>query len=134
RSHGSRRPDHGDVPRQGRRHRARHHSARDPRPDDGRHDRRDCIGGGGMSVTENRPSRWHQAFRAITTGNGLIAVLSVVLALIAGSILIAVTDDGVQAAASYFFARPGDTFVAMWEAASGAYIALFQGAIYNTNA
>jgi simple sugar transport system permease protein len=87
-----------------------------------------------MSTAESQPSRWHQAFRAITTGNSLIAVLSVVLALIAGSILIAVTDDGVQAAAGYFFARPGDTFVAIWEAASGAYVALFQGAIYNTNA
>lgn len=87
-----------------------------------------------MSTADNQPSRWHQAFRAITTGNGLIAVLSVVLALIAGSILIAVTDDGVRAAAGYFFARPGDTFVAIWEAASGAYVALFQGAIYNTNA
>lgn len=87
-----------------------------------------------MSTADNQPSRWHQAFRAITTGNGLIAVLSVVLALIAGSILIAITDDGVQAAAGYFFARPGDTFVAIWEAASGAYVALFQGAIYNTNA
>jgi hypothetical protein len=62
-----------------------------------------------MSTAESQPSRWHQAFRAITTGNSLIAVLSVVLALIAGSILIAVTDDGVQAAAGYFFARPGDT-------------------------
>jgi simple sugar transport system permease protein len=87
-----------------------------------------------MSTAESQPSRWHQAFRAITTGNSLIAVLSVVLALIAGSILLAVTDDGVQAAAGYFFARPGDTFVAIWEAASGAYVALFQGAIYNTNA
>lgn len=87
-----------------------------------------------MNAADKQRSRWHQAFRAITTGNGLIAVFSVVLALIAGSILIAVTDDGVQAAAGYFFARPGDTFAAVWEAASGAYVALFQGAIYNTEA
>lgn len=80
------------------------------------------------------PSRWHEAFRRITTGNGLIAVLSVVLALIAGSILIAITDEEVQAAAGYFFARPSDTFAALWAAASGAYVALFEGAIYNAGA
>ncbi|WP_119697745.1 ABC transporter permease [Microbacterium halotolerans] len=80
------------------------------------------------------PSRWHEALRRITTGNGVIAVLAVVLSLVAGSVLIAITDQGVQAAASYFFARPIDTFVALWEAVSGAYVALFNGAIYNLNA
>ncbi|MBO1737438.1 ABC transporter permease [Leifsonia sp. TF02-11] len=34
----------------------------------------------------------------------------------------------------YFFARPGDTFAAIANAVGGAYAALFQGAIYNTNA
>lgn len=80
------------------------------------------------------PSRWHEAFRRITTGGGLIAVLAVVLSLIAGSILIAITDDDVRAASGYFFARPSDTFVAIWHAASGAYAALFKGAVYNTDA
>ncbi|WP_110588448.1 ABC transporter permease [Microbacterium suaedae] len=80
------------------------------------------------------PSRWHEAMRRITTGNGVIAVLAVALSLIAGSILIAITDDGVQAAASYFFARPGDTLAALWDAVSGAYVALFNGAVYNLNA
>jgi simple sugar transport system permease protein len=37
----------------------------------------------------------------------------------------------VQAASGYFFSRPGDTFKAIWDAASGAYSALFQGSIYN---
>jgi simple sugar transport system permease protein len=37
----------------------------------------------------------------------------------------------VQAASGYFFARPGDLLSAIWEAVSGAYTALFQGAVYN---
>lgn len=92
-----------------------------------------------MSVvdTERRdtePSRWHRAFQQITTGNGAIAVLSIVLALLAGTVLIAVTDEQVQEAAGYFFARPGDTLAALWAAAAGAYVALFEGAIYNAGA
>ena len=51
-----------------------------------------------------------------------------------GGILIAVTDEEVQAAAKYFFARPGDTIAAIWDAVFGAYSALFQGAIYNFGA
>lgn len=76
-------------------------------------------------------SRWHGAFRRIVTGNGLISVLSVILALIAGAIMIAFTDPDVQSAAGYFFARPGDMLAAVWSSISGAYVALFQGAIYN---
>ena len=71
------------------------------------------------------------AFRRIVTGNGLISVLSVVLALLAGSIMIAFTDADVQRTAGYFFARPGDMLAAVWDSISGAYVALFQGAIYN---
>ena len=53
------------------------------------------------------PSKWHTTFLKITQGNAIISVLAVVLALIVGGILIAVTDEDVQAAAGYFFARPG---------------------------
>ena len=80
------------------------------------------------------PSKWHRTFIAITQGNAIISVLAVVLALIAGGILIAVTDEEVQASAVYFFARPGDTIAAVWHSVSGAYIALFQGSIYNFGA
>jgi len=48
--------------------------------------------------------------------------------------MIAATDEDVQQAAGYFFARPGDTFAAIWDAVAGAYAALFQGSIYNFNA
>ncbi|MGR0320282.1 ABC transporter permease [Agromyces sp. ZXT2-3] len=77
------------------------------------------------------PSRWRQAFREIVTGNAIISVLAVLLALAVGAIMIAFTDERVQAASGYFFARPGDTFAAIWDSVAGAYSALFQGAVYN---
>ena len=80
------------------------------------------------------PGKWHETFRRITQGNAIISVLAVFLALIVGGIMIAFTDEDVQAASAYFFARPMDTIAAVWDAVSGAYVALFQGAIYNFDA
>jgi len=81
-----------------------------------------------------KPSRMRQAFTKITTGNAIISLFAVLAAVIVGSIMIASTDKGVQEAAGYFFSRPGDTFVAIWDAVSGAYVALFKGSIYNFSA
>ncbi len=77
------------------------------------------------------PSKWQTMLRQIATGNAIISVLAVVLALIVGAIMIAFTDERVQAASGYFFARPGDLLSAIWQSVSGAYSALFQGAVYN---
>jgi ABC-type uncharacterized transport system permease subunit len=82
----------------------------------------------GASVDE---PRWHGVMREIVGGSAMISVLAVVLAMVAGGILIALTDEKVTAAAGYFFARPGDLFSAIWDSVSGAYTALFQGAVYN---
>ncbi|MBF4461856.1 ABC transporter permease [Rathayibacter sp. VKM Ac-2878] len=60
-----------------------------------------------------------------------MSVLAVLLSLIAGGVLIAATDKGVQAASGYFFARPLDTIQAVWQAVAGAYSSLFQGSVYN---
>ena len=87
---------------------------------------------GAQVPPENRqPNRWNDALRQIMGGSVVISILAVVLALIVGAILIAVTDPGVQKAAGYFFARPTDTFQAIWNVVSGAYTSLFQGSIYN---
>jgi len=80
------------------------------------------------------PSKWHDTWLKITQGNAIISVLAVVLALIVGAIMIAFTDKDVQAASAYFFARPGDTLVAIWQSVAGGYSALFRGAIYNFEA
>lgn len=79
------------------------------------------------------PSRWHTTLHQIATGNAIISVLAVLLALVVGAIMIAFTDERVQETSVYFFARPGDTFVAIWQSVSGAYTALFQGSVYNFN-
>jgi simple sugar transport system permease protein len=81
--------------------------------------------------TAEQPSRFSGVLREIASGNALISVLAVVLALVAGAVLIAITDPGVRAASAYFFGRPLDTINAIWSAVSGAYTALFQGSIYN---
>ena len=67
------------------------------------------------------------------TGSAVQSVLAIVAALLLGGLLIALTDDRVADAASYLFARPGDTLAAMWAAASSAYEAMFYGAVYNPN-
>nr|WP_315266369.1 ABC transporter permease [Microbacterium lemovicicum] len=87
-----------------------------------------------LPVEPAPPSKWHDTFLKITQGNAIISVLAVVLALLVGGVMIAFTDEDVQAASGYFFARPGDTIAAVWNAVSGAYIALFQGSIYNFGA
>ncbi|WP_244929768.1 ABC transporter permease [Nocardioides sp. W7] len=78
--------------------------------------------------------RWHHVLRSITTGNALVAFLSVLLAMIVGSILILATDEEVREAAGYITARPGDFFGAARDAITGAYGALFRGSVYNTRA
>ncbi|WP_232466240.1 MULTISPECIES: ABC transporter permease [unclassified Diaminobutyricimonas] len=83
------------------------------------------------SVEPEPESRWQQAMRDIVGGSFMISILAVVLALIAGAILIAVTDERVQETSGYFFSRPTDMLAAIWNSTWGAYSALFQGAIYN---
>jgi simple sugar transport system permease protein len=77
--------------------------------------------------------RWHGVLREIAMGNALVAVLSVLLAMIVGSLMILLTDPTVRETAGYIGARPSDFFSAVWTSISDAYTALFQGSIYNTN-
>ena len=66
-------------------------------------------------------SFWH--------ATALPSVLSVVMALAVGAVLIAVSDDDVRAAGSYFFARPGDMASAVLSSVVQAYGALFRGSV-----
>jgi simple sugar transport system permease protein len=77
--------------------------------------------------------RWNDVLREIASGRTTTAVLSVFLAVVFGSLLIAATDEAVRDASKYFFAAPGDFFSAAWDAIWGAYTALFRGSIWNTN-
>ncbi|WP_307861941.1 ABC transporter permease [Nocardioides sp. SYSU D00065] len=78
-----------------------------------------------------QPDRSRSVLRDIATGNALSGVLAVFLAVLVGSVMIAATDEGVRETVGYVTARPSDFFTALWDAVSGAYTAMFRGAIFN---
>lgn len=84
-----------------------------------------------VTPASDEPGRLRAALHDVLEGRAIISVLAILFALIIGGIFIAITDPDVQTAAGYFFARPGDTLLAIWSAVSQAYVALFEGAIYN---
>lgn len=70
----------------------------------------------------------------IRTSGAVVSTLAIVLSLIVGGILIAITDEATIAASKYFFAAPMDMLSAAWQASAGAYAAMFRGAIFNYQA
>lgn len=76
------------------------------------------------------PSRATLVAKEIVGGNAVISILAVIVALIVGALFIAIFNENVQEAAGYFFASPGATFAAAFEAISNAYGALFSGSIF----
>ena len=65
-------------------------------------------------------------------GNSVtVTILAIVTALILGGLLIAFTDPAVLAAWGTFFSDPGNAIAQAWDAAASAYVALFEGAIFN---
>ena len=63
----------------------------------------------------------------------VVTVLAFVAAMLVGGVLIAFADQDTRTASSYFFAYPWDTFTAAGRAIGNAYLALFEGAIFNPN-
>jgi len=80
------------------------------------------------------PPRSSVFLKELLRGSAVTTLLAIVLAMIVGGALIAATDDAVQAAAGYFFSRPGDTIAAVWNAVYNGYEALFRGAVFNPRA
>ena len=66
-----------------------------------------------------------------SAGPLLVVALSFVVSMVVGALLIAVTDRPTRTAAGHFFDSPGTVFSKAWHAVSGAYVALFQGAIFD---
>jgi len=77
------------------------------------------------------PPRGNVILKEILRGNAVTTILAIVLALIVGGVLIAFTNEDVLEASVYFFAQPGDTFAAAWNAVYNGYEALVRGAIFN---
>lgn len=82
---------------------------------------------------DTRGDRSRSVLREIASGDILAGVLAVLLAVFVGSVMIAATNDTVRETAGYVTARPSDFFTALWEAISGAYSAMFRGAVFNYN-
>ncbi|MBP2411667.1 simple sugar transport system permease protein [Arthrobacter stackebrandtii] len=92
--------------------------------------------GGALKEQPAAPAPKHEGegtkvIREIMSGNAMISVLAVLVALVIGGILIAFTDPRVLTAMGYFFNDPGATFSAIWAAVSEAYGALWRGATYD---
>jgi len=78
--------------------------------------------------------RANQLLAEVLRGSVLRTVLAIILAFVAGSLLIIFTNERVIEASGYFFGRPGDLLSAAGTAVGEAYSALFRGSIYNYNA
>jgi simple sugar transport system permease protein len=77
-------------------------------------------------VEEQRPPRRTSTWQTIW-----VTLLAFVTALAIGAVLIAISDQATRQAASYFFSWPWDTFTNAGHAIANAYVALFEGAIFN---
>ncbi|MGX7680922.1 ABC transporter permease subunit [Jatrophihabitans sp. DSM 45814] len=69
--------------------------------------------------------------KAKWTDSLLLTALSILLALLLGGLLIVFSDDQVRTDLGYFFQSPGDFFSDAWFTLRDAYIALFEGAIFD---
>ena len=87
----------------------------------------------GATHGPDEPDRLTKFLRDVLSGSAVLTVLAIVAALVVGGILIAATDPNVQAAGGYFLARPTDMLLAIWNSVSGAYVAVFQGGVFDPN-
>ncbi len=69
---------------------------------------------------------------AIVEGNSVVVtILAIVVAIVLGGLLIAFTTQSVLHAWGDFFSSPGNAIAQAWDTASGAYVAIFEGSIFN---
>ncbi|HWG14560.1 MAG TPA: ABC transporter permease [Streptosporangiaceae bacterium] len=68
----------------------------------------------------------------ILEGNSVVVtILAIVAAMVLGGLLIAFTNSTVLDAWGRFFSDPGNAIAQAWDTASGAYVAIFEGSIFN---
>jgi general nucleoside transport system permease protein len=79
-----------------------------------------------------RPRLGRLIIESIVEGNSVVVtVLAIVVAIVVGGLLIAFTDPTVLSAWGHFFATPGFALGSAWHSAISAYIAMFEGSIFN---
>ncbi|RBP68144.1 nucleoside ABC transporter membrane protein [Brevibacterium sanguinis] len=85
-------------------------------------------------TAEAQPGREQSLLQQILSGSWLVSVLAIVLALLLGGILIAVSDAEVIAAAQTIGSAPGAFLSTLFSTIGDAYSALFRGAVFDWNA
>jgi general nucleoside transport system permease protein len=84
------------------------------------------------SASPSRPPVSRVVLDSILEGNSVVVtILAIVVALVLGGLLIAFTDPDVLKAWGSFFADPGHAIALAWDTAWDAYLAMFEGAIFN---
>jgi general nucleoside transport system permease protein len=84
------------------------------------------------SAGQGRPPFSRVVLDAIFEGNSVVVtILAIFTAIVIGGLLIAFTNKAVLSAWGSFFSNPGNAIAQAWDAASGAYVAMFEGSIFN---
>jgi ABC-type uncharacterized transport system permease subunit len=84
---------------------------------------------------EEKPAFGRAILDAILEGNSVVVtILAIITAIVLGGLLIAFTTQSVLHAWGSFFSSPGHAIAQAWDAASGAYVAIFEGSIFNPHA
>jgi general nucleoside transport system permease protein len=79
-----------------------------------------------------RPRLGRVLIESVIEGNSVVVtVLAIVAAVVVGGLLIAFTDPMVLTAWGSFFAAPGNAIAQAWDSAAGAYVAMFEGSVFN---
>ena len=79
-----------------------------------------------------RPPYGRVILDAIIEGNSVVVtILAIAVAMVIGGLLIAFTSPPVLHAWASFFSNPGQAIALAWDTAAGAYVAMFEGAIFN---
>ncbi|MEE1649540.1 ABC transporter permease [Brachybacterium sp. J144] len=80
---------------------------------------------------EDAESALARTLQSLARSDLLVVVMAFVFAFLIGSVLIVIADEDVRATFGYFFARPGDAVVAVWQSVTQAYGAMFRGAVFD---
>ena len=85
-------------------------------------------------TAEAEPGKEQTLLQEILSGSWLVSLLAIVLALLLGGVLIAVSNAEVVEAAKNIFAAPGSFFSTVFSTVGQAYSALFRGAVFDWDA
>jgi simple sugar transport system permease protein len=79
-----------------------------------------------------RGSFGRNVLNAVMEGNSVtVTLLAIFTAIVIGGLLNAFTNTTVLSAWGNLFSDPGHAFAAAWDTAIGAYVALFEGSVFN---